>query len=412
MKQLLAKVILEIMPDKAYEKEIMQKANHIVKTINKGLKGAKATIGGSAAKGTWLKNFDADIFVQFSYANHFEKNDQLSTILEAFLKKHFTISKIHGSRDYFQIKDDHYTFEIIPILKITKASQAKNITDVSPLHARYVNKHRILNNEIRIAKQFFKAAHVYGAESHIKGFSGYVCELLTIHYGSFQKLIKAIAQWKDPVVIDIENCFKGKDIFMELNKSKLQSPIVIIDPVQSERNAAAAVSSDAFNAIRKRAQAFLRNPLHAFFEVTATTEEDLKKQYRGLHLYTFRVRPLERKADIAGAKLLKSLDYIANILQRNDFQVKAKGMVWGTDSSILYIVVKNIIVPKTKEYVGPFLSMSNHVAQFKKQHKKTYIKGKRVMATITRKHTMIDTLIHDIIKDKNLLLYLAKISVS
>ena len=39
------------------------------------------------------------------------------------------------------MKGKQFTFEIIPILDIRKSEQAKNITDVSPLHAIWVKKH-------------------------------------------------------------------------------------------------------------------------------------------------------------------------------------------------------------------------------------------------------------------------------
>ena len=55
MKQLLSEVINEIKPSKEYENEILNKANNIINIINKSIKEEKAAIGGSGAKGTWLK---------------------------------------------------------------------------------------------------------------------------------------------------------------------------------------------------------------------------------------------------------------------------------------------------------------------------------------------------------------------
>ena len=110
---------------------------------------------------------------------------------------------------------------------------ALNIIDISPLHTVFVKKHKKLNDEIRLAKQFCRAQDCYGAESYINGFSGYSCELLVIHYGSFKKLARKAAKWKPKVVIDILKKYKGKNPLEELNPSKTQSPLVIIDPVFS-----------------------------------------------------------------------------------------------------------------------------------------------------------------------------------
>ena len=175
-----------IKPNKEEEKEVSGRINSFLKQVNTGLKGAKAILGGSGSKGTWLKDaHDADIFVQFNYDQFKDKSDQLSDILEKHLKKKFKIIRLHGSRDYFQVKEKNalnsensgntggvFTFEIVPVLKISKAEQALNITDVSLLHSVWVNKHKKYADDIRLMKQFCKAQGVYGAESYLKGFSG------------------------------------------------------------------------------------------------------------------------------------------------------------------------------------------------------------------------------------------------
>ena len=99
MKQLLLEALEDIKPSKEYEEDILGKANNIINKINKGIKDAKAILGGSGAKGTWLKTFDADVFVKFNYSKFKDKSDKLSNILEAFLKKYFKITRLHGSRD-------------------------------------------------------------------------------------------------------------------------------------------------------------------------------------------------------------------------------------------------------------------------------------------------------------------------
>ena len=128
MKELLSEVIKDIRPSEKYEKEILDKASSIINKLNKNIKDAKSVLGGSGAKRTWLKTFDADIFVKFNYNKFKDKSDKLSDILEKFLKKSFKITRLHGSRDYFQIMHGKFTFEIVPILDIKRAEQAKNIT--------------------------------------------------------------------------------------------------------------------------------------------------------------------------------------------------------------------------------------------------------------------------------------------
>ena len=110
IKSILGKVLQDIQPDKAYEKEIFSRLNSIIKKINKNQKSIKAVLGGSGAKGTWLKTFDADIFVLFDYNKFRDKSDKLSDILEKELNKRFKrVIRLHGSRDYFQIKENNFT---------------------------------------------------------------------------------------------------------------------------------------------------------------------------------------------------------------------------------------------------------------------------------------------------------------
>src|SRR3989344_8138225 len=221
---ILKEVLLEIKPSKEKEKEVNAKINLFLNNLNKGLVGAKAVLGGSGAKGTWLSNIhDADIFAQFDYNKFKDKSDEISDILEKHLKKKFkNIERLHGSRDYYQIKYGEFTFEIIPVLKITKASQAMNITDVSLLHADWVRKHKKYADDIRLMKQFCKAQKVYGAESYIKGFSGYICEILVIYYKGFMNAIRAAAKWNEREIIDAEKYYKNRnDVLFNLNKSKI-----------------------------------------------------------------------------------------------------------------------------------------------------------------------------------------------
>src|SRR3989344_7885958 len=139
LKEIFAQALKGIKPSKEEEKKVMSTINEVLAKINKSLKPSKAILGGSGAKGTWLKNaYDADIFVQFPYKAYMDKSARLSDILEKALKKSFVVERLHGSRDYFRIRKKEFTFEVIPILAIRKAEQAVNITDVSPLHAKYV----------------------------------------------------------------------------------------------------------------------------------------------------------------------------------------------------------------------------------------------------------------------------------
>ena len=402
VKLILNEVLSEIQPDSNYEKEIFERLNEIIKKINQGQKNIKAVLGGSGAKGTWLKTFDADIFVLFDYKKYSDKSDKLSGILEKILKKKFKkIIRLHGSRDYFQIKENKFTFEIVPILKIARAAQAKNITDVSPLHSSWVNKHKKLVNEIKMAKQFCQAQNVYGAESHIKGFSGYVCEVLSVYCGSFLKLIKSAAKWNNKVVVDAEKYYRGKDVFKIVNVSKLSSPLIVIDPVQKDRNAAAALSIEKFEAFKNAAKEFLKNPSKEFFAKIDLSSLFLKLKNKDKKLITIEAEPLAGKIDVVGSKLMKLFEFLQQQLIKHDFKILKSEWEWGKNSnSFFYFLLDKKPLPKTIEVEGPPVKMNQHAENFRKMHKKTFEKSGKVHAVDERKYTIPETLLNQLIKSQ------------
>ena len=400
IKSVLNEVLMEIQPDRNYEKEIFERLSLIIRKINQGQKNIKAILGGSGAKGTWLKTFDADIFVLFGYKKFRDKSDKLSDILEKILKKKFkNISRLHGSRDYFQIKQGNFTFEIVPILKIQKSEQAKNITDVSPLHSRWVAKHKKLISEMKLTKQFCQAQNVYGAESYIMGFSGYICEILAVYYGSFLNLIRNASKWDDKIVIDVQKYYKGKDVFKLVNTSKLISPLIVIDPVQKDRNAAAALSVEKFEAFKKAAKEFLKNPSRDFFR-----KKDLKSLFTELKgndkkLIILEAEPLRGKIDVVGSKLMKIFEFMKNELTKQDFKILKSDWEFNKNGNVFfYLLFEKTPLPKTIEIGGPPLEMKQHVDNFKKIHKKTFEKSGKIHSIDEREYKIPEDLLKELIK--------------
>ena len=387
--EILKEVLSKIKPNKEGEVFIEKKIKDFISRIK--VKDAKVILGGSGAKETWLKDAnDADIFIQFSYDKYKDKSDKLSDILEKQIKKSFKLNRLHGSRDYFQVKEKGYTFEIIPILEIKKAETALNITDVSPLHAEFVKKYNKLSDDIRLMKQFCKANNIYGAESYINGFSGYMCELLVINYNGFLNLLKAACKWKDKEVMDIKNFYKGKNILMDMNKSKIISPLILVDPVQADRNAAAALSEEKFLLFKKKAKEFLKKPSNSFFE---------KKEINTKDFMVIEVDSLEGKEDVVGAKLLKVFNFIKEKLIKEGFIVKDSIFTFDREKkAFFYFKAKDVSSIKIIE--GPNVKFKDHVKFFKKKNKNTFVKGKVIYAKEKRKFVKAKDFIKSLLKDE------------
>jgi tRNA nucleotidyltransferase (CCA-adding enzyme) len=402
--QLLKQVIKELKPGKEDEKEVNDKVDRFISKINKNLKDAKAFLGGSGAKGTWIKKaHDADIFVAFDYNKYKGKSDQLSDILEKHLKKIFPkVNRLHGSRDYFQIKEKGFSFEIVPVLKIKKAEEAMNITDVSLLHAAWVKKHKKFADEIRLTKQFCKAQEIYGAESYIQGFSGYICEILTIYYKGFLNLVKNAAKWKPKTIIDIKGYYKSsKDVLQSMNLSKIYSPLVIIDPVQKDRNASASASEEKYEKFICACKEFLKKPSADFFKVKEISVDELKKRAKKDKLVLLDAIALPGKQDVVGSKLLKTIEHIEQKLKQNDFRVYEKGWRWDKAKKALFWFI--VSKEKLSEYLdreGPPVRNKFHVNNFKKKYKKTFVRKGRVYAKVKREFREADKFVKNLVKDK------------
>jgi len=381
-------LVSKFKPSKQEKIKIKKIIRDFIKKVK--IKDAKVMVGGSGAKDTWLPGtHDIDIFVKFNYTKFKDKSDRLDDILEKYLKKYFKkIERLHGSRDYFRVKFKDYTFEIVPILDIKKVEEAKNITDISPLHVKWVNKHRY-KDDIRKLKLLCKKNKLYGAESYIRGFSGYSLEILCIYYKGFDNVIKNVAKWKSKVVIDPEK--QLKEPLKELNKSKIQSPLILVDPVDKTRNVTAALSEEKFKEFIRLCKNYLKNPSDKFFED--------KKEKIPKNSVILKVEPLEGKEDIVATKMMKAYEFIRDELKRNGFKIKSN---WDYDSKIFWFDIKNKL-SKYELKVGPFVNDEINVKRFKQKHRNIIKKKNRYYAKVKRKYTLGRNLIKNLIKKKEIM---------
>lgn len=377
-----------IKPTADEQKRVKAVTASFLKKLNVSLPDAKAILGGSGAKGTWLSgNHDLDIFVLFPLRKYTPRSGELSEIIEPILKKLFPnqqLKRVHGSRDYFQLVDSGFSFEVVPILKIARAVQAVNITDVSPLHTKWVSaKSSSIKDEILLAKQFCKVNGLYGAESYIAGFSGYVLEILVSYYGSFEKLLRASLKWKRNEVIDVEKHYPQKNALFHLNQSKVRSPLIVIDPVDKSRNAAAALAEQKFLLFQQKAKEYLLRPSADFFvkkEVSLASWSAEIKQ-RAHHGVWLTLLMTEGKEDVVGVKITKIIHFLEKELA--PFSILKSGFVWDKSSSVsIYIETAKLQRAAEEIKPGPPLTLTTFVADFKTKNKDTFVEKDRLMARI------------------------------
>lgn len=358
--------------------EIEKKTREIVFLIKNQVARRKIKadvfVGGSFGKKTLMKSHKQDIDVFLRFDKVYENISALTENVSKYVaeKINCPLEKIHGSRDYFRIVSEDIIFEIIPVRKIKRGGEAQNVTDLSYFHVGYIkrNSNPRLLREIILAKKFCKAQRIYGAESYIQGFSGYALECLIIYYGSFEKMINTLVKFSEREIIDPARFYKCKaDAIVQINASRIQGPIVLVDPTWKERNVLSALSYRTFDKFKKSCKSFLKKPSESFF-----LERDLDinkiKSRKGEFVHA-QLKTDRQEGDIAGTKIRKVSEFLIRKLGRY-FKIVAEEFDYlGGQEGDLYVVVKPLgeIIRR-----GPNLTQKKHAEKFRKYNEKVFVK--------------------------------------
>ena len=457
---ILDKIRKKVRPDMSIMSFIDKKVERINSVIAKNSTHAECVKGGSIAKETFLKNdHDVDLFIRFN--SEYRGKDISGVAEKILLDAGFKTSRIHGSRDYFQFNekikinktnkvnkinktnkvnkingDIVIDYEVIPVLKIHSSNyaNAENVTDLSPEHVTwvksYTDKNPELIDDVRLVKQFCKANNIYGAESYINGFSGHILDILVIHYGSFLNLIKKFASMEiddKPIVIDHEKNLQ--DPLAQLNKSKI-SPLIIIDPIQKDRNAAAALNKEKLKLFVESCKKFIENPDENLFEIKkfdlkeniafalknlkSKTQTESKSRIKS-KILILNVKTLDGSKDVVGTKVLKAYEDILKHLSLEGFSVLHSGWNFDFDSrsAVIYVIFPDDKLSEYLEREGPPLSSLNDSEKFRNAHsnEKTFIKNGRIYAVIKRKYLNPEDFLKNFLKRDFIMSRVRKISL-
>ncbi|MHA1910672.1 MAG: CCA tRNA nucleotidyltransferase [Candidatus Kariarchaeaceae archaeon] len=221
---------------------------------------------GSFEKGTWLsKSRDLDIF--FALDPDEIELEKIPTIVNKMRKILITklenkgnifTEKRYATHPYIFLRFNEVEVDIVPCF-IRKKEKIISAVDRTPDHTVFIknNFKEEEKKEVLLLKQFFKGIRTYGAQTPINGFSGYLCELLILHFGSFIETLEGLTKGTPHVSEE-----KETRIELEFRDKKL----FVRDPTDSLRNVAAALSSETFSETILAAKIFLGNPSAFFFE--------------------------------------------------------------------------------------------------------------------------------------------------
>ncbi|MFH1785368.1 MAG: CCA tRNA nucleotidyltransferase [Candidatus Micrarchaeota archaeon] len=359
----------------------------------------EVVLTGSMAKKTFLHDKkDVDIFVLFPKSaskSSFEPTLK-KIMLSCFPNIHYQFS--YAEHPYARFKYEGRSIDLVPAYKISDASERLSAVDRSVLHTEFVKSHLKKTNidDVLLLKKFLHANSLYGAEIKIKGFSGYLCELLIIKYGNFQKLLKAVSKWKEHILIDLKKYYKKNEFNHVFEKF---GDFVIIDPTDKNRNVAAAVSKENLRLFMKTCQKFLKKPSESFFfKQIPTFEQKIISSSKNKKTYLISMPRPDIVDDVLWGQIYKMIHQLTNHLEEYDPKIIAddhKHLVR------LAVIVADDKMPVKMLVEGPPIEMEDHLMKFKLSHRKAkfIIKNKKIYAQVKRPVIRLRDAIHDFFKE-------------
>ncbi len=395
----LQKVLNRIKPSEEERKNALKLFESIARFIQKQY-GREAHLMGSVAKDTFLKDDkDLDIFVFFDPDVSREELEKEGleigrAVFERFKGKNVVVA--YAEHPYTKGVIDNYEVEIVPAYRIKSAEQIKSAVDRTPFHTEYVLRNLEARDDVRLLKAFLKSIHAYGSDLKTAGFSGYLCELLIIHYGSFLELLKAAQRWRYQEIIDHEHFWGVKDHKLLRKKFKKQ-PLIVIDPVDRNRNVAAALSLEKLSLFIFAARKFLEKPGEKFFEklqvpINKTRMiEKIKRQGRSIWAIVFE-RP-DVIDDVLYPQLRRFRDNMISFLSHNEFVVEDSWIFGDEECGIAFEVIADTL-PNYRVTYGPRVFDSViHQERFLEKHEVVWFKNGRMVAESSRKYVSVQELV-------------------
>jgi tRNA nucleotidyltransferase (CCA-adding enzyme) len=375
--------------------------------------GVKAIVRveGSVAKDTWLrKEPDVDIFMRVS------PKIPRASLGDVCLK--VARKATEGARQVERFAEHPYLEAFIDGIRVNivpcysaKRGEWLSATDRTPYHTDYMKMHldERLRREVRLLKRFMKGIGVYGAEIKVGGFSGYLCELLVLQWGSFVGVLKAFVGQRRRIVVDIEDYYRNRENELQL---LFNEPLVVIDPVDKARNVASAVQAEKLYAFVAAAQAFLKNPSIAFFyppEAEPMPAKKLKQELesRGSKLVFVTFRKVDAVPDVLWGQLYKSQRSLRKLVQLNNFNI-LRDVVWSDEKSLNMFIfeLEHCCIPPVKKHLGPPLEKEHECEEFLAKHQSgsgavagPYVEDGRWVVQVRRKYTDACKLLGEKLKD-------------
>jgi len=414
LEEIRAEVLKRVNPSESERKRVLSLAKKLTEKVREAAKEkgveAEIRVEGSVAKNTWLRDCpEIDVFMQLPTTTPKEAFGTVCLEIAKKATEGYKQIERFAEHPYLEAIVDNVWVNVVPCYMV-KRGEWISATDRTPFHTDYVKPllDERMGEEVRLLKRFMKGVGVYGAEIKIGGFSGYLCELLILNYGSFVEVLRAAGNWKERIVIDCEGHYEGRDDAEKI----FEEPLVMVDPVDKGRNVAAAVRKEKLNEFIAASRTFLEAPDLKFFYPPETkaldaTELVNKINARGATIVFVRFKGVTAVPDVLWGQLYRSQRALRKMIQQHDFTV-LRDDVWSNekDLNIFIFEVENRLLPNMKRHLGPPLRKMLECENFLRKHlgADSTVSGPRVdegrwVVDVKRNHTDIVNLLKEKLGD-------------
>ncbi len=357
-----------IKPTPQEDQKTQQDATSLVEDVEKLLdeEGWDGTprLEGSLAKGTYLHGQgDLDVFVAFPPTlERGTLEDRVHTLKRVLEDGHVA----YAEHPYAQGTYRGHDAEIVPCYDLASPRDPRSAVDRTPFHTEHI-QHALTDeqrDEVRLLKAFLETAACYGAKESVRGVSGYLAELMILHHGAFQDVLAwATRGFPHPIT------------FEEPPARRFDAPLVIVDPVDPGRNAAAAVRASTLNRFQEAAAAFRQDPHARFFQPPAPAHMDADTALERCQARNTRVLaltlPLDEDLleDPVHAQLRRAVTLATDQLERDQIPVHATATLLDEDPREGWILLEAHETALSEPYVhqGPPVHLDEHAAAFREQ---------------------------------------------
>ncbi|MGD0728850.1 MAG: CCA tRNA nucleotidyltransferase [Candidatus Micrarchaeaceae archaeon] len=414
---LLKAVLLDVKPSKKEIDDSKYAINEVMARLKKNSpKDVEILLAGSVARGTQIRgNSDIDIFLLFPRSMKEEIIEKKGleigkSIVNKKKGESYIVKYAEHPYTRLLLNDLRINVDIVPAFKIKDSKERGTAVDRTQLHNEFVNQNlsEKQRDEVRVLKAFLKAHNIYGAEAKTEGFSGYLCELLIYHNGSFSKLVTNIANLELPLVINTASMQFDKSTLSSIIK-KFNHKLIVIDPTDSNRNVAANVSEESLLRFALVSRKLIKNPVKGMFysqsydEANSETKLTQLRSKLNADIYAIYFKVPNIAQDIIWQQTKKTRLRLESLLKENGFEPILSLQYTKETDAIMAFFIPDIKINSTK-VTGPSIEMVDAVEKFMKSHKNsilTLIDKDRIYSIEKSKYKNPEEFIRHFLSDKS-----------